>query len=246
MVTGGTEETFLRWIPLLPLLAALFHGVILGVVRRPVPRWVVVAISCGSITFSFVIACVVFGQLLQLPDESRVLVDNLYTWIGAGVGNAAVSSELAFALDPLSAVMVLVVSGVGALIHFYSIGYMGDDHRDDKGFQRFFCYLNLFAFAMLVLVLADNFVLMFLGWEGVGLCSYLLTASMPIAAARPSSSTASETSPSWWASSCSSAPSPRPVTPRWASRTSSGTSSSSRLRRSRFRTGCPSGRNGGW
>jgi len=71
-------------------------------------------------------------------------------------------------------VMILVVTGVGSLIHVYSIGYMDDDHRDDKGFQRFFCYLNLFTFSMLVLVLADNLVLMFLGWEGVGLCSYLL------------------------------------------------------------------------
>ena len=70
--------------------------------------------------------------------------------------------------------MTLVVTGVGFLIHVYSIGYMDDDHRDDRGFQRFFCYLNLFTFSMLVLVLADNLVLMFLGWEGVGLCSYLL------------------------------------------------------------------------
>jgi len=70
--------------------------------------------------------------------------------------------------------MTLVVTGVGALIHFYSIGYMAEDDRDDKGFQRYFCYLNLFLFAMLVLVLADNVVLMFVGWEGVGLCSYLL------------------------------------------------------------------------
>ena len=66
------------------------------------------------------------------------------------------------------------MTGVGSLIHIYSIGYMDDDHREDKGFQRFFCYLNLFTFSMLVLVLADNLVLMFLGWEGVGLCSYLL------------------------------------------------------------------------
>jgi NADH-quinone oxidoreductase subunit L len=76
--------------------------------------------------------------------------------------------------DPLSALMCLVVTGVGSLIHIYSIGYMDDDHREDKGFQRFFCYLNLFLFSMLVLVLGDNLVLMFLGWEGVGLCSYLL------------------------------------------------------------------------
>ena len=70
--------------------------------------------------------------------------------------------------------MTLVVTGVGSLIHVYSIGYMDDDHRDDGGFQRFFCFLNLFLFAMLLLVLADNLLLMFLGWEGVGLCSYLL------------------------------------------------------------------------
>jgi NADH-quinone oxidoreductase subunit L len=81
---------------------------------------------------------------------------------------------MGFRMDPLSAVMCLVVTGVGSLIHIYSIGYMDDDHRDDRGFQRFFCYLNLFTFSMLVLVLGDNLVLLFLGWEGVGLCSYLL------------------------------------------------------------------------
>ncbi|HEU4427800.1 MAG TPA: NADH-quinone oxidoreductase subunit L, partial [Myxococcota bacterium] len=77
-------------------------------------------------------------------------------------------------LDPLSAVMILVVTGVGSLIHIYSIGYMDDDHREDRGYARFFCYLNLFTFSMLMLVLGDNLLLMFLGWEGVGLCSYLL------------------------------------------------------------------------
>src|SRR5262245_51309149 len=81
---------------------------------------------------------------------------------------------LGFQVDPLSMTMLLVVSFVGSLIHVYSVGYMDDDHREDKGFQRFFCYLNLFMFSMLVLILADNVVLMFLGWEGVGLCSYLL------------------------------------------------------------------------
>jgi NADH-quinone oxidoreductase subunit L len=174
MVRGGVEEILLRWIPLLPLMAAAIHGVMLTIVRRPVPRWVTIVLSCGSVSAAFLISCVTFGRLVQLPEESRLLVDNLYTWFGAGVGSQAFSAELAFQLDPLSAVMALVVTGVGSLIHFYSIGYMGEDHRDDKGFQRFFCYLNLFTFSMLVLVLADNFVLMFLGWEGVGLCSYLL------------------------------------------------------------------------
>ncbi len=173
MVNEFTESALLRWIPLLPLAAAIFHGVVLGVVRRgESPRALVIALSCGAVLLSFVLSCVAFGTLLTQPGD---LVDDVYTWIGAGVGEAeAFSAELAFRLDPISAVMILVVTGVGSLIHIYSVGYMDDDHRDDKGFQRFFCYLNLFTFSMLVLVLGDNLVLMFLGWEGVGLCSYLL------------------------------------------------------------------------
>jgi NADH-quinone oxidoreductase subunit L len=169
-----TESDLLRWIVLPPLLAALYHGVMLAFVRRPTPRAVVVGLSCGSVLVSFAVACLALTELLQLPADRRVLVDNLYTWIGAGVGSEAFSAELAFQLDALSAVMALVVTGVGFLIHVYSVGYMDDDHREDKGFQRFFCYLNLFTFSMLMLVLADNLVLMFVGWEGVGLCSYLL------------------------------------------------------------------------
>ncbi len=172
MVTESSEV--LRWIVLLPLLAAVFHGVMLALVRRPTARAITILISCGSVLAAFGLSCLALTELLQLPDGQRMLVDNLYTWIGAGVGAQAFSAELAFQLDPLSAVMALVVTGVGALIHIYSIGYMDDDHREDKGFQRFFCYLNLFTFSMLVLVLADNLVLMFVGWEGVGLCSYLL------------------------------------------------------------------------
>ena len=172
-MVNETTETLLRWIPLLPLLTAIFHGVMIGVVRRPTPRWLVIALSCGSVAASFLIACVAFFTLAGL-DEGAALVDRLYTWIGSGVGNGRFTAELGFRLDPLSSVVSLVVTGVGTLIHVYSIGYMDDDHRDDRGFQRFFCYLNLFTFSMLVLVLGDNLVLMFLGWEGVGLCSYLL------------------------------------------------------------------------
>jgi NADH-quinone oxidoreductase subunit L len=111
-----------------------------------------------------------FFQLRGLPAGGAGLVDEVYTWIGAG----RVVAEMSFLLDPLSAVMCLIVTGVGTLIHVYSIGYMDDDHRDDGGFQRFFCYLNLFLCAMLLLVLGDNLLVLFLGWEGVGLCSYLL------------------------------------------------------------------------
>ena len=132
-----------------------------------------------------------------------MLVDRLYTWIGAGVGDPRFTAEIGLRLDPLSAVMALVVTGVGFLIHVYSIGYMDDDHRDDRGFQRFFGYLNLFTFSMLMLVLADNLVLMFVGWEGVGpvlVPADRLLVQRPLQRllrrARRSSSTASATSAS--------------------------------------------------
>jgi len=173
-MVSDTTDSLLRWIPLLPLLAAAFHGVMIGLVRRSAPRWLVVAISCGSVGAAFLISLYLFIALAGLHDEARVISDHLYTWFGAGVGDSRFSAEMGLRLDPLSAVMALVVTGVGFLIHVYSVGYMDDDHREDRGFQRFFCYLNLFTFSMLVLVLGDNLVLMFLGWEGVGLCSYLL------------------------------------------------------------------------
>ncbi len=166
----ATDYTLLRWIPLLPLLAATIHGVLLGLLRSSLPRAGTIALSVGAPVAAFLLSCKAFVDLLALPPEARVLGDNLFTWIGSGNFDA----EAAFLLDPLSAVMILVVTGVGSLIHVYSIGYMDDDQREDRGFQRFFCYLNLFLFSMLMLVLGDNLLVMFLGWEGVGLCSYLL------------------------------------------------------------------------
>ncbi|RIL05813.1 MAG: NADH-quinone oxidoreductase subunit L [Proteobacteria bacterium] len=170
MVESGTATDLLRWIPLLPLLGALVHGVGLGLLRREMARPLVIAISCGAPIAAFAVTCVAFARLLGLPGEQRALVDSVYNWIGSG----RVSADLAFSFDALTAVMCLVVTGVGSLIHVYSIGYMDDDHRDDGGFQRFFAYLNLFLCAMLLLVLGDNLLVLFLGWEGVGLCSYLL------------------------------------------------------------------------
>jgi NADH-quinone oxidoreductase subunit L len=108
----------------------------------------------------------VLNDLLTLPAHSRVFVKHLYDWIA--VGNFKVAVDLR--VDPLSVTMMLVVTGVGALIHIYSIGYMHGDPR----YGRFFSYLNLFCFFMLTLVLAQNFLLLYFGWEGVGLCSYLL------------------------------------------------------------------------
>ena len=104
--------------------------------------------------------------LLGLPEESRHFVNVAFTWIKTGSLNA----RAAFLVDPLSILMVLIVTGVGFLIHVYSIGYMWED----EAFSRYFSYLNLFTFAMLTLVLGDNILLLFVGWEGVGLCSYLL------------------------------------------------------------------------
>ncbi|HWL66341.1 MAG TPA: NADH-quinone oxidoreductase subunit L [Actinomycetota bacterium] len=115
---------------------------------------------------SFLSAVVLFFNLLGMPAEEREVVVTAFEWIKAGSFSAAFDLRI----DPLSAVMLLVVTGVGTLIHIYSIGYMHGDSR----FSRYFAYLNLFAASMLILVLADNLLLLYVGWEGVGLCSYLL------------------------------------------------------------------------
>ena len=101
-----------------------------------------------------------------MPEKGRLIRVVLFEWIPVG----AFEVKASFSLDPLSAVMALVVTGVGTLIHLYSMGYM----HDDRGVVRYFIYLNLFSLSMLTLVLGDNFVVMFVGWEAVGLCSYLL------------------------------------------------------------------------
>jgi NADH-quinone oxidoreductase subunit L len=119
-----------------------------------------------AVGIGFVLGLVILFDLLSSPAEERTHVVQLYEWMSAG----RLSVSAAFRVDTLSITMVLVVTGVGALIHAYAIGYMEHDARPD----RFFAYLNLFVLFMLVLVLADNYVLLYLGWEGVGLCSYLL------------------------------------------------------------------------
>jgi NADH-quinone oxidoreductase subunit L len=153
---------FLWLIPLLPLAGSALNG-ILG---KRFPKFLISALACGSVGASFVIAVAAVTRLLSLPPAQRHVVNPLFTWIASG--DFVAKAE--FLLDPLSAIMLLVVTGVGLLIHVYSIGYM----HAENGYYRFFSYLNLFMFSMLVLVLSDNFLLMFVGWEGVGLCSYLL------------------------------------------------------------------------
>jgi NADH-quinone oxidoreductase subunit L len=148
-------------IPALPLGGAavnLFFGKRLG----RAAGW----IASATIGLAFAIGVAVLVDLLSLAADQRQHVVELFHWIDAGDLRLRVS----FLIDPLSMTMVLVVTGVGALIHVYAVGYMEGDPR----FERFFAYLNLFVFFMLVLVLADNYLLLYLGWEGVGLCSYLL------------------------------------------------------------------------
>jgi NADH-quinone oxidoreductase subunit L len=146
-----------------PLIGFLINGLFgWRISKEKIIGWI------GSLTVgaSFVVAFLIYLELLGFPSYERKFIVEYFPWIKVG------SFEVSFSylVDPLSILMALVVTGVGFLIHVYSIGYM----HGDRGFARFFAYLNLFIFMMLTLVLADNYLLMFLGWEGVGLCSYLL------------------------------------------------------------------------
>jgi NADH-quinone oxidoreductase subunit L len=123
-------------------------------------------IATLMMTASFVVSGITFFRIVSRPAESRSFVHTIYTFFHAGGLNVKVD----YRIDPLSITMMLVVTGVGTLIHLYSIGYMRGDPREGRYFQ----YLNLFAFSMLLLVMANNFLIMFVGWELVGLCSYLL------------------------------------------------------------------------
>ena len=148
----------LRWLPLIPLCASvvnLFFGRWLG---KPLAG----ALASAAVGASFALAFYLFWQMAS----TAIWRDTVFTWIQSG----SFQVNLSFQVDALTAVMLLIVTGIGFLIHVYSLGYMG--HDDDR--VRFFIYLNLFIFFMLLLVMADNLLLLFVGWEGVGLCSYLL------------------------------------------------------------------------
>jgi len=156
----------LRWIPALPLIGFLING--LGA-RSDLSAWQtrrVHWVACLAPFGALLISVLAFLKLHGLPVEERHLTDTVFTWIASG----GFTANLTFSVDPLSSVMTLVVTGVGFLIHVYSVGYM----HGDRSYARYFAYLNLFTAMMLVLVLGDNLLLMFLGWEGVGLCSYFL------------------------------------------------------------------------
>jgi NADH-quinone oxidoreductase subunit L len=150
----------LGWLPTFPLLGFL----ILFLSGGGLPKRLIAVIGAGSIGLAFVAAIVV--ALPIISGDAEVIVHEVYTWMAVGSFNSAFGMYL----DGLSVVMILVITGVGFLIHLYSTGFM----IDDPSYSRFFAIMNLFVAAMLVLVLADNLLLLYLGWEGVGLCSYLL------------------------------------------------------------------------
>ena len=159
--TGSAYDALPGLIVLLPLASAfvlLFFGRRIGRASG--------LFASGAIGLSFVLGLMMFGKLIGLEEGRREQITTMFDWIT--VGNFRVGADLL--VDELAIVMVLVVTGVGTLIHIYSIGYMQGDPR----YSRFFAYLNLFAASMLLLVLADNLLLLYVGWEGVGLCSYLL------------------------------------------------------------------------
>ncbi|MDD5763332.1 MAG: NADH-quinone oxidoreductase subunit L, partial [bacterium] len=187
MVNGILDYLWL--VPALPLLGVVLNGAIALFAERPLLlkeagghgaghgdahghheepayRKLVAFIAPGVVGAAFVVALLCVMSLASRPADGRTFVQVLFPWIQAG----SLSVPAALQLDPLSSVMALVVTGVGFLIHVYSVGYMSHE----RAFARYFVYLNLFMFAMLTLVLANNYLLMFVGWEGVGLCSYLL------------------------------------------------------------------------
>nr|HPI21437.1 NADH-quinone oxidoreductase subunit L [Candidatus Kapabacteria bacterium] len=149
-------------IPLFPLLGFLTLGLFGKAIKKEA---IIGIIGSGAVGFSLVVAILIFIEMLSNPISSPHIV-TIYKWFEAGELNISISYQI----DQLSMLFTLVVTGVGFLIHIYSIGYM----HGDRSFYRFFAYLNLFIFMMLNLVLSSNFLLTFLGWEGVGLCSYLL------------------------------------------------------------------------
>jgi len=151
-------------IPLLPFLGFLVNASF----GRRLSKAAAGAVACAAIIGSFLVSAAAVWRLAALEPEARAIVQRVYTWISSGDFTVAFTLRV----DPLSAVMILVVTGIGSLIHVYSTAYMHEE--SDSEFARYFSYLNLFAAFMLVLVLGSNFLVMFVGWEGVGLCSYLL------------------------------------------------------------------------
>ncbi|MBW2558756.1 MAG: NADH-quinone oxidoreductase subunit L [Deltaproteobacteria bacterium] len=149
-------------LPLLPAIGVLING-LLG---KRFGEKTVAFVACTSVGLSLILAIGILHQMLIASPAERVITSSLYRWISDG----SLQINVGFLIDPLAIAMIMVILFVGFIIHFYSIGYM----EGEPGYRRFFVHLNLFIFFMLILVMGDNLILTFVGWEGVGLCSYLL------------------------------------------------------------------------
>src|SRR3989475_611805 len=172
---------FLDYIWLVPLFPA-FGAAIMFFFGRKLQKATVNAVCVGAVVVAFLFSCIAVWQYTEYAHDNpgKPYEKIVYTWLGTDTGHmnyvkrdgtpAPFQADTGFLLDPLSSIWLLFVTGVGMLIHIYSTGYMAHE----GGYYRFFGYLNLFMFSMLTLILANNYVLMFVGWEGVGLCSYLL------------------------------------------------------------------------
>src|ERR1700754_1121183 len=152
-------DKYIWLIPILPLAGFIING--LG--RNSLSKNVIGFIGSLLVLVSFGLSLAVFFQIKSTGHPVNI---TYFDWISVG----QLKIPFAFLVDQLSAIMLLIITGVGFLIHLYSVGYM----HDDDGFGKFFAYLNLFVFFMLLLVMGSNYLIMFIGWEGVGLCSYLL------------------------------------------------------------------------
>jgi len=152
-------EGYLFLIPLIPFTGFLING-LLG---QRIGRAGVYCIGCSSIGLAFLFSILAVYEMACSPAEDRLLVQVLWNWMS--IGNLNI--DISLMIDPLSAVMILVVTGVSFVIHIYSMGYMAHD----ESYWRFFAYLNMFVFFMIMLVLGSSYIVMFVGWEGVGLAS---------------------------------------------------------------------------
>lgn len=159
-------QNLVALVVVFPIAGVLVNGILGSLIQKKLGEKIVGMIGSATVGLSFLCAIIIFINMLGQPVDQRKHVYDIYNWISTG----GISVSVSYLIDQLSIVMLLVVTGVSFFIHVYSIGYM----HGDRGVFRFFAYLNLFVFAMLNLILADNYLLMFVGWEGVGLCSYLL------------------------------------------------------------------------
>src|SRR6201987_3718802 len=170
---------FLDKIWLIPLLPA-FGATLMFFFGRKLRKQTVSIVCVGTIALALVLSCGAVWQYVHNYPGGQAFAKPIYTWLGSHPGHlnfttkdgfpAEFKAQVGFLLDPLSSIWLLFVTGVGLLIHIYSTGYMAHE----SGYYRFFGYLNLFMFSMLTLILGNNYTELFVGWEGVGLCSYLL------------------------------------------------------------------------